>query len=204
MPQLAAVILAGGRASRLGGGDKTLLELAGKPVLAHVIERLRPQASPIAINANGDPGRFAQFNLPVVGDLQADFAGPLAGLEAGLIWAVGNGAAQLLLLAGDTPFFPTDLGPQLRESSDGRIAVATSFGRVHPTFSLWPTVIAGDLGAFLRSGGRRMTAFIEQYSHAMVDFPAARLPGGEIDAFFNINTPDDLAEARRLVKTSGA
>jgi molybdopterin-guanine dinucleotide biosynthesis protein A len=202
---VAAVILAGGLSSRLGGGDKPLLELAGEPILAHAIRRLKAQADIVAINANGDAGRFATYGLPVIADIKPGNPGPLGGVQAGMHWATAAGASQLLTVAGDTPFFPADLLQGLVDASkDEQIAVATSSGQPHPTFALWPTSLADDLDAFLASGGRKVTAMIERHPHISVEFAAARLPGGAVDPFFNINTPDDLAQARRLMETSGA
>lgn len=201
--RLPAIILAGGLSSRMGGGDKPLRELDGRPILSHVVERLSRQCEPIAINANGDPERFAGFGVPVIADLSDDFPGPLGGVQAGMRWAADSGFASILTVAGDTPFFPDDLAQRLTSSAGiDVIAVASSAARQHPTFALWPTFLAGRLAAYLDEGGRRVTGFIEQHPHVFVDFPEAQLPGGAVDPFFNINTPDDLAQAQRLVKTS--
>lgn len=201
---LAAVILAGGRSSRMGGGDKTLLDLGGQSILARVIERLRPQCHDIALNANGDPARLATFGLPVLSDEIDGFAGPLAGLQSGLAWAAQRRATQLLTVASDTPFFSTTLAASLSKAAEDTVAVAASAGRWHPTFALWPVSFAADLDDYLASGGRRVVSFIERHPHVIVEFGSAILPGGPVDPFFNINTPADLAEARRLVTPSGA
>lgn len=197
--KIAAVILAGGRSSRMGGGDKGLLDLAGKAVIAHVIERLTPQCADIAINANGAQDRFSQFGLPVIADLLEGFAGPLAGVQAGLRWAVGQKATHLVTVAADTPFFPANLVERIGLAPGNAIAVAASKGRWHPTFALWPVATLSTLSEYLEADGRRVVSFIEQQPHRTVGFAPTRLPGGEADPFFNINTPDDLAEALRLV-----
>lgn len=200
---IVAVVLAGGLSSRMGGGDKPLLELAGKTILAHVIGRLRAQVASMAINANGDASRLATYNLPVIADDMPDYPGPLGGVQAGLQWARSRGASSLLTVAGDTPFFPPNLCAALAEAAGGeQIAVASSGGRQHPTFALWPTALLEDLDAFLGDGGRKVSAIIARHAHVAVEFVPASLPGGRIDPFFNINTPDDLAEARRLMEAS--
>lgn len=202
---LAAVVLAGGLSSRLGGGDKPLLELGAGSILETVLDRLHPQCRSIAINANRNLEQYRRFDLPILQDRTTGYAGPLAGLQAGLDWAIAVGARALLTVAGDTPFFPADLLKILADASeDGTIAVASSNGRLHPTFALWPTSLSGDLDRFLENGNRRVLAFIERHPNVKIDFPIVRLPGGQVDPFFNINTPDDLAWARRLLETSTA
>ena len=151
---VCGIILAGGLARRMGGGDKPLKEIAGKPILTHVIERLQPQCAHLVLNANGDPARFARFGLPVVADDVADFAGPLAGILAGLDWLAANvpHAECAVSVAADTPFIPRDLVERLRaarvrEACD--IAVAASGGRTHPVIALWPVALRRDLRAAL-------------------------------------------------------
>lgn len=190
---LPAVILAGGLSSRMGGGDKVLLDLHGQPLLAHVIARLAPQVGPLAINANGDPARFARFGLPVLADSLPDFPGPLAGVLAAMDWAAGLGAASVLTAAGDTPFPPHDLVARLQAARPQGPALAAdrdSSGetRLHPTFGLWPTALREDLRAALAEGVRRprQWAARHQAGTAIFDGP---------DPFFNINTPADLAHA---------
>src|SRR5262245_20758603 len=146
--KLPAVILAGGRATRMGGGDKGLTELAGRPLLAHVIERIVPQAGPVALNANGDPARFDEFGLPVIRDTVTGFAGPLAGILAGMERASRTENSDYLIsVAGDTPFLPTDLVARLEKATSGNhtIALASSAGRTHPVFGLWPLALRDDL-----------------------------------------------------------
>ena len=192
---IAGIILAGGRSSRMGGGDKTLLPLGSGTVLDEVIRRLNPQVGSVAINANGDPGRFASLNLQILPDAFGSFDGPLAGILTGLIWAETTGATALITVAGDTPFLPTDLVTRLQAaSSPSTIAVATSSDRVHPTFALWPVALRQDLETFLHTQpSRRVNHFISDHPHVRVAFDTA-----PFDPFFNINTPEDLVEAQRL------
>ncbi len=199
-----AVVLAGGQASRLGGGDKPLRTIGGQPILDKVLDRLRPQAGPLAISANGDPARFSAYGLPVLADNgPRGQTGPLAGVLSALVWAGGLGARQVLTVAGDTPFFPRDLAERLNQASgtnaDG-IAVAVSTGRNHPVFALWSVSIASDLRVFLaESETFSVAAFQKRHPVISVDFlPLAGDP--PIDPFFNINTPDDLAKANELAK----
>ena len=201
---IAGVILAGGRATRMGGGDKSLIMLDDRPILGHVIVRLRPQVGLLALNANGDPARFAAFGLPVVADSVPGFAGPLAGVLAGLDWAAGEGAAAIVTAAGDTPFFPRDLVAALRAAADqagsGLAEAATpGAGRTarHPTFGLWPVALREELRAALAAGVRKVTTWTEPLGCARAVFTDA-------EAFFNVNTPDDLVRARALAATARA
>lgn len=199
---IAGLILAGGRSSRMAGADKTLMPLGGVPLVARILARLSPQASPVAINTNADAALFSSFGAAVIGDTIAGYQGPLAGVLAGLEW-VPNDATRLLCVAGDTPFFPLDLRRRLEEAAKpGRIAVASSGGRVHPTFALWPTDLRDALASFLESGDtRRVMTFIEQAGMDAVEFPMQRLGGSEVDPFFNINTRDDLSAAEAMLGT---
>lgn len=189
-----AIILAGGRATRMGGGDKCLLDLDGRPILARIVDRLAPQCGPLALNANGDPARFAAFGLPVVADSLPDHPGPLAGILAGMDWAAGLGADRILSVAGDTPFFPADLALRLTQAGEGIVLAAsrTAGDQViaHPTFGLWPTALRDDLRAALASGQRRVRAFAASHGAA-----AAVWEADPEDPFFNINTPEDLDRA---------
>lgn len=201
MSTLPAVILAGGRSSRMGGGDKSLLELRGRPIIAHVIERLKGGSDFIAINANGDAERFAGFDLPVLPDPTQSFDGPLAGIWVGLSWAGMLGASHLLTVSGDTPFFPTDLRARLTPTADDQtISVAASASGIHPTFALWPTALCPDLVDHLAAGQRRVSAFIARHPSIAVTFPDIDADGEQVDPFLNINTPEDLALARRLAE----
>lgn len=198
--QIAGLILAGGRSSRMGGTDKTLLPLGGQPLIGRIVDRLEPQASPIVINSNGDAAVFARFGLEIIADTIVGHQGPLAGILAGLEWAARKpGITHVLSVAGDTPFFPATLIEQLvAKSGANGIAVAASNGRPHPVFALWPLSLRVALAAFLQSGNsRRVMTFIEQAGSNVVDFPNERLGQVTVDPFFNINTPQDLAEAER-------
>jgi molybdopterin-guanine dinucleotide biosynthesis protein A len=180
--RIAGVILAGGRGRRMGGADKALIPLRGRPLIAHAIARLSPQVTALAISANGDPARFAAFGLPVLAD--ADPRGPLSGVLAGLGWAAGHDA--LVTVAVDTPFFPADLVARL--AAAGAPAMAASRGDLHPTFALWPLTAAPALQAFLASGAHpRVTDFARSLHAATVAF--------DDGDFSNINTPDDLSAA---------
>ncbi|MGR3503166.1 molybdenum cofactor guanylyltransferase MobA [Pseudaestuariivita sp.] len=186
------VILAGGKATRMGGGDKALLELgSGQTLLDHVMQRLAPQVSGMAINANGDPARFAHTALPVVADTLPDFPGPLAGVLAGLDWAAEQGARHIVTVAGDTPFFPTDLVAQLQATGNDLALAATVDGR-HPTFGLWPVALRADLEDALQDGLRKVVRWTDKHGAGTATFP-------DDAAFFNVNTPEDLAHARSLL-----
>lgn len=195
--QPLGVILAGGQATRMGGGDKGLLQVAGAPILGHVIERLRPQVAKLAINANGDPTRFRDFQLHVLSDSISGFPGPLAGVLAGLDWAAAEGASHIVTAAADTPFFPGDLVVRLQEAAelqDAPIALARTDDGRHPTFGLWPVSLRDDLRAALLDGLRKVVLWTDKHGTAFADFPTVRF-----DPFFNVNTPEDLAHARQLL-----
>lgn len=186
----AAVILAGGGGTRMGDGDKPLLEIGDTPMLARIIAVLRPDTPAIAISANGDPIRFAAYGLPVLPDGAFAGQGPLAGVLAGLDWAAGIGADSLLSIPGDTPFVPCGLAATLAPPP----ACAASHGRVHHLVALWPIGCRDALRAMLSSPGRRAVGrFADSIGMRHVAFPA-----GTWDPFLNVNTPDDLAVARRL------
>lgn len=193
------VILAGGLARRMGGGDKPLVEIAGRPILQHAIDRLTPQCAALAINANGDPARFSAFGLPVVADSVEGFAGPLAGVLAGMDFAAARGASDVLSAPGDTPFLPADLLSRLedaRRRTGARIAVAASIGRTHHAVALWPVALRDELRrALVEEGERKVSAFIARYSNAVVEWPA-----DPYDPFFNVNRPEDLACAGAIAK----
>ncbi len=204
---IIGVLLAGGQSRRMGGGDKSLLELAGKPLLAHVIERLRPQVATLVLNANGDPERFGAFGLDVVADPVEGFAGPLAGVLAGYGWARENApeARWIVTAASDTPFFPGDLVQRLLSATGGAypaIALAGSAGRLHPVFGLWPTALAEDLRAALHSGTRKVLDWTDRHMMVKEEFAPAEIGGKTVDPFFNANRPDDLAEAQALFEAA--
>ena len=195
--QPLGVILAGGQATRMGGGDKGLLPLGAGSILSHVIGRLEPQVASMCLNANGDGARFQGFGLPVVADSVAEFPGPLAGVLAGMDWAAERGASHIVTAAADTPFFPGDLVPmlQLAAEEQGRpIALARTADGRHPTFGLWPVELREDLRDELLAGTRKVLAWTDKHGTAFADFPS-----GEIDPFFNVNTPEDLAKAQAVV-----
>jgi len=201
---VVGILLAGGRSSRMGGGDKCLRPLAGRPILAHIIERLKPQVCDMIINANGDVARFASFGLPVVADSVAGYAGPLAGVHAGLQWVRANrpDIRYAVTIAADTPFFPSDLVQRfLAElAHHPTLLVARSEEGVHPVVGLWPVTLAGDLEDSLKEGMRKVGSFTEEHGAVEVSFPPVKVGGRPIDPFFNINRPEDLAEAEALVK----
>lgn len=195
------LILAGGLARRMGGGDKALKPLAGRPILAHVIDRLRGQCDDLLLNANGDPARLSGFGLTVVADSVPDFAGPLAGILAGLDWLAGNRPdnAWLLSVAADTPFIPGDLALRLhraRAAAGTLLACAASEGHQHHAIGLWPVALREDLRSALAAGERKLGRWTQAHGVAVAEWPAA-----PIDPFFNINTQEDLAEAERLATT---
>jgi molybdopterin-guanine dinucleotide biosynthesis protein A len=190
-------ILAGGLSRRMGGGDKALLPLAGRPVLAHVIERLAPQVGGLILNANGDPARWAGFGLPVAADSLAGHPGPLAGLLAALDWAAERapGREWLACAPCDAPFLPRDLVRRLAGAlAGGRAAVAASGGRRHPVAGLYHVGLRAGLRGFLAAGGRRAGEWAERIGAGVAEFPV-----GPVDPFFNLNTPEQLARAERLV-----
>lgn len=194
------VILAGGQATRMGGGDKGLRVVAGKRLLDHVLDRLGPQVGQIALNANGAPARFDEFGLPVVPDSLPDWPGPLAGVLAGLDWAAGQGAASIVTVAADTPFFPRDLVSRLRAAAgpSGLALAATREGVKlwrHPTFGLWPVALREDLRAALTGGLRKVVLWTDNHGAGTAEFDTV-----PFDPFFNINTPQDIEIAEQLVR----
>jgi molybdopterin-guanine dinucleotide biosynthesis protein A len=197
MIQPLGIILAGGLATRMGGGDKALLPLGQGTLLNHVIDRLAPQVAGLGLNANGDAARFARFGLPVLPDTIEGFPGPLAGVLAGMDWAADKGAETIITAAADTPFFPCDLVAQLLLAAEGMaapLALAASDDGRHPTFGLWPVSLRHDLRAALQGGLRKVVAWTDAHNAATAHFP-----GATPDPFFNINTPDDLAMAQRYL-----
>ncbi|WP_321341641.1 molybdenum cofactor guanylyltransferase MobA [Breoghania sp.] len=199
-PTVVGCILAGGLARRMGGCDKPLLPLGGKTLMAHLIATLEPQVDTVMLNANGDPERFSRFELPVAADPVEGFVGPLAGVLAGMRWAQANApeARYIVSAASDTPFFPDDLVLRLLEGvgDEPGIAIAASGGNRHSVFGLWPVDLADDLAAWLSGDNpRKVLAWVERHRNLFVDFP---LRDGA-DPFFNINTPEDLAIAERML-----
>jgi molybdopterin-guanine dinucleotide biosynthesis protein A len=200
---IVGVLLAGGQSRRMGGGDKALRPLGGKPVLAHVVARLKPQVSAMIINANGEAARFAAFDLPVVADSITGFAGPLAGVHAGLSWVKANrpGIDHVVTVAADTPFFPTDLVTQFLTAQKNRstILVARSEEGLHPVIGLWPVDMAPILEESLKRGERKASDWVKSQGAVEVFFPKVEIGGRVIDPFFNINRPEELAEADALL-----
>lgn len=194
------ILLAGGRAQRMGGRDKALEELGGAPLLAWAIAALRPQCAGLVISANGDLSRFAASGVPAVADSVPGFKGPLAGILAGLDWIAANRLDIPLALSApaDTPFLPGDLAARLaaaRLAAGVPIACASSGGRAHPAVALWPVSIREDLRhALMERDIRKVEAFASICGRAAVEWPAT-----PFDPFFNVNKPGDLAQAEALL-----
>ncbi len=199
-PAVAGVLLAGGRARRMGGGDKTLATLGGETILARIVASARPQVRALALNANGDPTRFAEYGLPVIADVIGDYAGPLAGVLTGLEWAAEHApdCPWVASFATDAPFVPTDLVARLVaavERDGAEMACAASGGRAHPVFGLWPVALAGELHhALAAEGVRKIDAWTARYRLAVAEFAC-----DPVDPFFNLNRPEDLARAETLI-----
>jgi len=183
------VILAGGRSSRMGGGDKGLMPLNGRPMLAHVLEVIARQVSVVLINSNSEPELFQCFALPIAADATAGFQGPLSGLLTGMLWARDHhGATHMLSVPCDTPFLPTDLVGGLQDALRGNdIAIARDEERSHPVIGLWPVALAERLAADLAQGTRAMHRWLAQFRVGEAVFAAHH--------FQNINTRDELKEA---------
>lgn len=189
MKQPVGIILAGGGATRMGGGDKGLLPLGNGTILSHVIERLEPQVDGWALNANGDPERFA-----LTQDVMADSipnAGPLSGVLAGMDWASSKGHDHIVTAAADTPFFPCDLVPKLLMNANNGLCLAASPSGLQPTFGLWPTALRDDLRASLENGMRKILHWTDKHQAGTAMFDSD-------DNFFNVNTPEDLERARSM------
>ena len=201
--KVVGLLLAGGQSRRMGGGDKTLRLLGGIPLLERVIERLRPQIDALVLNANGDPARFARCALPVVPDSVPGFAGPLAGVLAGLDWAATHRSDchYVVSVATDAPFLPADLVVRLAEGLDeagADLTCATSGGRSHPVFGLWPVRLRDDLrGALVDQGIRKVDLWTARHKLATVPFSDQ-----PVDPFFNANRPEDFAAAEALLKSA--
>ena len=193
-----AVLLAGGSARRMGGGDKPLVAVQGRPILDWIIARVQPQVTAIAISANGDPSRFAGYHFDIVPDHSPEL-GPMAGILAGMVWAERTQpkATHLLTVSGDTPFLPSDLVERLAEAlPDQAISMATakSGGRLHPALSLWPIAARSKIQTRLDEGrGKRVMEWADQLNAVSVEWPVE-----PYDPFFNVNTPDDLCEAEKI------
>lgn len=198
--KVLAVILAGGLARRMGGGDKPLRRLGGRPLLDHVLERVRPQVAAVILNANGDPARLAAHGLPVVPDPLPDHPGPLAGILAALDWAAAQrpDLPTVLSVPGDGPFLPADLVVRLeaaRSEAGLPLACAASGGWTHPPVGLWPVALRGALRSALLAGERKIDRWTARFGCA-----TAKWPTGPVDPFFNANAPEELAEAEALLQ----
>jgi molybdopterin-guanine dinucleotide biosynthesis protein A len=202
--RIPGVLLAGGLARRMGGGDKPMRMIGGRTILERVIARLAPQCDGLILNANGDPARFAAFGLPVIADGVADFPGPLAGILAALDWTAANrpGVRFVLSAAADCPFLPRDLVARLcgaLESESAELAVAASGGQSHPVIGLWNVGLREQLRhALIVEDIRKIDRWTARYRLATVTWPVEPL-----DPFFNANTMDDIAEAERLAVLDG-
>lgn len=203
--RVLGVVLAGGQARRMGGGDKCRLDLGGDSLVGHVIARLAPQCDALVLNANGDPARFADLGLPVLGDSIAGFPGPLAGVLAGMDHGAVHGFSHVLSAAADTPFLPPDLAHRLADAAREAglpiaLAATREGGRLirHPTFGLWPVSLREDLRAQVMSGLSKVALWADRHGAAPAVFPS-----DPIDPFFNINTPDELAIARDIWHKTG-
>jgi molybdopterin-guanine dinucleotide biosynthesis protein A len=208
-PATWGVVLAGGLARRMGGGDKPLRPLAGRPLLAHVVERLRPQVSGLLLNANGDAARFTGFGLPVIADGLPDYPGPLAGILAALDWAaeMGPGPGEdrpewIVSVPGDSPFIPADLVARLhaaRLAAGVPMACARSGGWSHPPVALWPVALRQALRDALEGGERKIDRWTARFGCASAEWPDT-----PFDPFFNANTPEELAEAEALLRSDAS
>jgi molybdopterin-guanine dinucleotide biosynthesis protein A len=200
-PPTLGVLLAGGLARRMGGGDKPLQTIAGRTILERVIERLAPQCDGLILNANGDPARFASTGLEVVADEVPGFAGPLAGILAALDWAAANrpDVAWLASGAADSPFLPHDFVSRLhaaRAAANVPLACAESGGQAHPVNGLWPVALRDDLRhALIVEEMRKIDRWTARHGVALASWPSE-----PVDPFFNANTPDDIAQAEHLSK----
>jgi len=198
-PQTLGLVLAGGLARRMGGGDKARIRIGCETILTRVLARLTPQCAAVILNANGDPARFADTALPVVPDSVPDFAGPLAGILAGLDWAVAHAPkiVDIASVPGDCPFLPTDLVERLhaaRRAGGQSLACARSGDWRHPVVGLWPVALRNDLRqALVGEGLHKIEAWTARHGVAIAEWPDA-----PVDPFFNVNTPEDVIEAERL------
>ncbi|MFD0979155.1 molybdenum cofactor guanylyltransferase MobA [Tropicimonas aquimaris] len=201
MADIAGVILAGGLATRMGGGDKGLRPLGDRRLIDHVISRLAPQVGAMALNANGDPARLAEFGLPILPDPIPGHPGPLAGVLAGLDWAAEAGVPAIVTAAADTPFFPEDLVARLSAAAGPKgLALAGSRDSDRklwrqPTFGLWPVSLRHDLRAALEDGLRKVVLWTDRHEAGLAEFDATTR-----DPFFNVNTPEDIRAAERLLE----
>jgi molybdopterin-guanine dinucleotide biosynthesis protein A len=204
-PATLGLVLAGGLARRMGGGDKALIQIGGVAILDRVLTRLRPACTGIILNANGDPARFARYALPVVPDSVPDFAGPLAGILAGLDWAAAHAPdiAWVASTPGDCPFLPHDLVSRLHETRQDAgtpLACARSGDWRHPVVALWRVALRDDLRhALIDESLHKIEVWTARHGVAIAEWPT--MP---VDPFFNVNTPEDAAQAERLAQHDAA
>lgn len=204
-PAIPGVLLAGGLARRMGGGDKPMRQIGGRTILERVIARLKPQCDGLVLNANGDPARFARFGLPVIADSVENFPGPLAGILAALDWIAESRPEVSLVLsaAADCPFLPRDLVTRLHRAlvdENAQLAVAASDGQSHPVIGLWSVALRDELRhALVVEDVRKIDRWTARYRLATVAWPTTTL-----DPFFNANTVEDIAEADRLAELDTA
>jgi molybdopterin-guanine dinucleotide biosynthesis protein A len=205
VPPTLGLVLAGGQARRMGGGDKALIRIGEATILERALAAIRPFCAEIILNANGDPRRFAAYGLPVIPDVVPDFAGPLAGILSGLEWAAANrpDIEWMVSVPGDCPFLPGDLVPQLhatRVAQGKPLASAQSGEWRHPVVGLWPVALRGDLRqAVVTEGMRKIEVWTARHGIAI-----AQWPDTPVDPFFNVNTPEDAARAERIACTAAA
>jgi molybdopterin-guanine dinucleotide biosynthesis protein A len=196
---ILGVILAGGKSRRMDGRDKATIELGGKPLIAHAIDRVTPQVDRLILNANDNTDRLQQFALPIVGDVIPDHAGPLAGILSAMIWAQENSPTTIWVASfpTDAPFLPNDLVTRLLAAiceDDSRLACATSLGRTHPVVGLWPISLVDDLMSAMRDEEiHKIDLWTARHPLSEVEWPA-----DPVDPFMNINTPEDLVKAEAL------
>jgi molybdenum cofactor guanylyltransferase len=201
VPPTLGLVLAGGLARRMGGGDKARIRIGGATILERVLARLEPQCRRVIINANGDPARFADTGLAVVADSVPDFAGPLAGILAGLDWAAANApdSEWLASVPGDCPFLPKDLLARLHEArlaAHAPLACAGSGGRTHPVVGLWPLTLREDLRrALIEEDLRKIDLWTARHGIGVANWPDT-----PVDPFFNVNTPDEAARAEAIAR----
>lgn len=204
---ILGAIIAGGQATRMNKENKALKMLAGKPLAEHIANRLSLQVNALIINANRDEDAFSAIAkrvteraMPIVPDVNELGAGPLAGLLQSLLFAKSHNYSHLATVAGDTPFFPANLAQHLAKAApdDKTIVIARSGGFPQPIFGLWPTCLADDLNAWLSAGKtNKVMAWVRTHSHLFVEFDAEN----QVDPFFNINTPQDLITAEKIMKS---
>jgi molybdopterin-guanine dinucleotide biosynthesis protein A len=199
VPAPLGLVLAGGLARRMGGGDKARIRIGGKTILERVLASLQPQCTAVILNVNGDPARFADTGLPVVPDSVPGFAGPLAGILAGLDWAAMHApdVPDVVSVPGDCPFLPHDLVARLaaaRQTAGLPLACARSGDWRHPVLGLWPVALREDLRhALVEEQLRKIETWTARHGVAIADWPAA-----PVDPFFNVNTSEDAAAAERM------